>query len=308
MKDIYYILYNKINKTLNIIEKNKIIEKDLNNNIKDIIDLKNQKLTSYKQLLCGHIKNKIIITGFYDGYVYVFGKNNSIEEIRMSNNLIVLRDMSLITALEINKSEKEIYLGTKKGGIIIYKVTHHNNIVFETLIHHNLKRINYINVNNKLNIFISCSEDCFINLYLCNTFELVGSIYDKCKCDYVFLFHSSLPSFCTFSNSNSKFKCYTLNCKEINLNDFDEENTIVEIENEQIYSPTVITYKLKDYLVYVSNYKQIVIRKSPYMLINRIVSINYENLLFTSIKEINKYIYIIIASRNNNNIDIYKLK
>ena len=308
MKDIYYILYNKINKTLNIIEKNKIIEKDLNNNIKDIIDLKNQKLTSYKKLLCGHIKNKIIITGFYDGYVYVFGKNNSIEEIRMSNNLIALRDMSLITALEINKFENEMYLGTKKGGILIYKVKN-NDIIFDNLIHHNLKRINYINVNYKLKIFISCSEDCFINLYLCKTYELVGSIYDKCKCDYVFLFNSPLPSICTFSNSNSKFKCYTLNCREINLTDFDEENQIIEINNEQIYSPTVITFKLKDYLVYVSNYKQIIIRKSPYMLITNIFSINYENLLFTSIKETNLYIIIIIiSSNNNNNIDIYKIK
>ena len=232
--------------------------------------MKNQKLTSYKQLLCGHIKNKIIITGFYDGYVYVFAKNNSIEEIRMSNNLIALRDMSLITALEINKFENEMYLGTKKGGILIYKVKN-NDIIFDNLIHHNLKRINYINVNYKLKIFISSSEDCFINLYLCKTYELVGSIYDKCKCDYVFLFNSPLPSICTFSNSNSKFKCYTLNCREINLTDFDEENQIIEINNEQIYSPTVITFKLKDYLVYVSNYNKINIIKSTYMLITNIL-------------------------------------
>ena len=308
MKDLSYILFNTINKSLNLIEKNEIIEKDFNNKSKVIINFKKFKLLSYKKLLCGKIKNKFIITGFYDGLVYVFGKNNSLEEIRMSNNLITLRDMSLITVLEINKSENEIYLGTKKGGIIIYKVKNNDNISFKTLLHYNLKRINYINVNDKLKIFISCSEDCFINLFLCNTFEFVGSIYDKCKCDYVFLFNSPLPSFCTFSFLNSKFKCYTLNCNKIDLKDFDEENKIVEINNEQIYSPTVVTFKLKDYLIYVSNYKQIVIRKSPYLQMVKIFQINYENLLFTHIKETNQNVYVIIISKNNKNIDIYKLK
>ena len=294
-------MFNSLNQNIQFVKKENIIEKDKNNNIIYQINYSNNKLSSFKKLLCGQIKDIFIITGFYNGFVFIFGKNEN-EEIRSKNPIINSRDMSMITALEINKKETEIYLGTKKGSIIIYrykkeKKDKNESLIFHRMIHNNIKRINYINSNDKLNLFISCSEDGFINLYLYLTCELIGSIYNKVKCDYVFLFNSPLPSFTTFSNSNSKFNCYTINGNEIDLKDFDIQNKIIEIPNERIYSPLIITNKFKDYLIYISNRKEIVIRRAPYMENIRSIFIKYDNLLLSSIKYINNNIYVAVTSK-----------
>ena len=301
IKDVYFIMFNSLNQNIQFVKKENIIEKDKNNNIIYQINYSNNKLSSFKKLLCGQIKDIFIITGFYNGFVFIFGKNEN-EEIRSKNPIINSRDMSMITALEINKKETEIYLGTKKGSIIIYrykkeKKDKNESLIFHRMIHNNIKRINYINSNDKLNLFISCSEDGFINLYLYLTCELIGSIYNKVKCDYVFLFNSPLPSFTTFSNSNSKFNCYTINGNEIDLKDFDIQNKIIEIPNERIYSPLIITNKFKDYLIYISNRKEIVIRRAPYMEYIRSIFIKFDNLLLTSIKYINNNIYVAVTSK-----------
>ena len=312
MNDIYHLMFNPANQNLQFVKKSQIIEKDTNNNgiVQQPINYSNQKITSYKKLLCGQIRDKYIITGFYDGLVYIFGQNNYSEEIRMNNSNITSRDMSMITALEINKKENEIYLGTKKGGIIVYRYStkekkKDSNIIFHKMIHYNFKRINYINTNEQLKMFISCSEDGFINLYLSTSCELVGSVYNEIKSDYIFLFSSPLPSFCIYSNADSKFICYSINGREINLKEFEEKHEIEEVEKEKIFSPTVITNKFRDYLVYVNNKKEIVIRKSPYMDNIRNISIKNDYLLFSSIREINNNICVVVA--NNESIEIYKL-
>ena len=54
-----------------------------------------------------------------------------------------------------------------------------------------------------------------------------------------------------------------------------------------------------------NNKKEIVIRKSPYMDNIRNINIKNDYLLFSSIREINNNICVVVA--NNESIEIYKL-
>ena len=304
------IIFNKVNNSIQYIKSNQIIEKDLNNIFISQINLK--KITSYKKLFCNCVQDKYIITGFYNGEVLVYGNNNYFEEIRMKNTIITSRDKSMISALEINKKTTLLFLGTIKGSIIIYNIKKNNLnekrkdiFTYSKMIHNNCKRINYICSNDNLKMFISCAEDGFINLYLMNSYDLVGSVFDKIKCDYVFLFNTPIPSFSTFSNSTCKFNCYTLNGNSIDLKDFDEENKIIEYQNEKIFNPIIVTNKFRDFLIYLSDKREIVIRRAPYMENIKNIAIKDENVLLTSIKEGNNNIYIVIFS--NGSIQIYTI-
>ena len=44
-------------------------------------------------------------------------------------------------------------------------------------------------------MFITCFEDGFINLFTFPKCDLVNSIYDIIKCEYVFLFNFPIPYF-----------------------------------------------------------------------------------------------------------------
>ena len=304
------IIFNKVNNSIQYIKSNQIIEKDLNNIFISQINLK--KITSYKKLFCNCVQDKYIITGFYNGEVLVYGNNNYFEEIRMKNTIITSRDKSMISALEINKKTTLLFLGTIKGSIIIYNIKKNNLnekrkdiFTYSKMIHNNCKRINYICSNDNLKMFISCAEDGFINLYLMNSYDLVGSVFNKIKCDYVFLFNTPIPSFSTFSNSTCKFNCYTLNGNSIDLKDFDEENKIIEYQNEKIFNPIIVTNKFRDFLIYLSDKREIVIRRAPYMENIKNIAIKDENVLLTSIKEGNNNIYIVIFS--NGSIQIYTI-
>ena len=269
-----------------------------NNSIQEEIKISQNNFSSYKKFLYNENDNFIIITGFYDGCVYLINKiKKGIEEIRIKNKKISIYDKSLITAMEINKNENIIYLGTNKGRIIIYYFQN-NKCEYYKMLRNNTKRINYINSNDILNMFISCSEDGFINLFTSPKCDLVNSIYDNNICDYVFLFNFPIPSISTFSNSNSKFTCYTLNGNEIYLNDL-EVNINTNINNEIIDNPIIITNKFNDYLIYISNGINIIIRKAPYLNIifqQNFSSIN--NVLFSSVKEINNIIHCIIFQKD----------
>ena len=92
--------------------------------------------------------------------------------------------------------------------------------------------------------------------------------------------------------------CYTLNGNEIYLNDL-EVNVNTHIQNEIIYNPITITNKFNDYLIYISNGINIIIRKAPYLNIifqQKLPSNN--TLLFSSIKEINNCIHCIIVQKD----------
>ena len=290
-----YIYKNEIH----LIKDNSMVLVNIFNNTQEEIAIFQNLFYPYKKFLYFENEICIIITGFYNGCVYIKYKNRKeIEEIRIKNKKISDYDKSLITAMEINKKEKILFLGTNKGSIIIYYTHKNSKFDYYKMLRNNTKRINYINSNDILNMFITSSEDGFINLFTFPKCDLVNSIYDINKCDYVFLFNYPIPSFSTFSNSNSRFLCYTLNGNEIHLNDL-EVNVNTYIAHELILSPNIITNKFNDYLIYISNDSSIIIRKAPYLnIIYQQNVYNNNDILFSSIKEINNCIHCIIFNKD----------
>ena len=72
---------------------------------------------------------------------------------------------NIITALTISQNEKYLFMGNECGRIIIYIIKKVLLKVHKTFTAHN-KGVKYINDNNILNVFIFCSDDCYVNIYI----------------------------------------------------------------------------------------------------------------------------------------------
>ena len=80
---------------------------------------------------------------------------------------------------------------------------------FKTIICYHTKRINYINSNSNLQLFIDCSCDGFINIYTITNFTLINSIHiisHEFLVDIVILSSFPLPSFLIYSKKKKNFK------------------------------------------------------------------------------------------------------
>ena len=133
----------------------------------------------------------------------------------MNENIV---DKSLFSIIYVDKNEDNLYIGTENGSLIIYnmeEIIQKDGLDYPKYFLHHSKKINFINVNNDLNMLIDCSDDGYINLYTLPKMELVNSIYREDIIYNVFLSSSPLPSFITFSNKKF-FDCYNINCENIN--------------------------------------------------------------------------------------------
>ena len=261
----------------------------------------------YKDLLVLSLNNNLffIITGFINGDIYFLqikedinlkkgninnNNNNNIVEIRSENPLISKRDNSIITCIEIDKDEEFIYAGTQMGSIIIYKFIN-SKIQFFALKNNHTDRINYINSNVRLNMFIDCSSDGYINLYIMPKVQLIRSIYYSYEIfiDFVFLSSSPLPSFILHTNKNS-FICYSINGEKL---DSVPEKDIKE--NPYMISPIVYyNNDFMDYLIYGTGNNYLRIRKFPYM--NLIYEIKFEQNILKN-QSINHIKFILISKK-----------
>ena len=246
----------------------------------------------YRDLLIITIKDNsiFIITGFIDGSILLIkNEDNKKEikqynEIRLSNPLISKKDNSLITCITKDEDDEFIYVGTQNGSIIIYKnenlLSNNDSISFFKIINNHTKPIIHIHSNSKLNMFIDCSSDCYINIYTMPKVELIKSIYSDNSfklINYVFLSSSPLPSFIFYTNKNM-FNCYNINGELLDI--ISEENIG---NNPHMISPIFITdSNFMDYLIYGTINNYVIIRKFPYMNLIKYVFLK-QNLLIESL-------------------------
>ena len=289
------------------------------------INKKFEKNAEYKLIMKQIFKGSyFIITGLYDGELYILkniNKNASKKEEKEKknnenfNNLIIESfDKSLITCLDIDKEEKYIIYGTRKGSLVIYSLNYSSfreGKKFINLIKffpsHTGFSINYININSDLNLFIDCAYDGYAHIYTLPKCSLIRSIYvDKSNfsVDYAFLSAQPLPCIILYSNQKYNFKCFSINGNELKINNNDyDSNLIKEGKNDKdnfddtgMSSPIVFTdSQFNDYLAYILDKKYILIKKFPNM--ENIVMINpspgkEEILTNISISYDLKYLYI----------------
>ena len=318
------ILQNDFEKIKVFFNENKNINCD-SKSFSKIFNEENKKYL-YKKLLILSYRNNtyFIITGFINGNIYLVkineinnNKENKIkEEIRIKEPLISKKDKSPISCIEIDKEEEFIYAGTEKGSIIIYQIIY-PKITFLTIKKNHFDKINYINSNIRLNMFIDCSLDGYIHLYIMPKVQLIRSIYyfnnsNIDFIDYTFLSSSPLPSFILHNNKN-EFISYSINGEKLNtINDYINE------DKSFIVSPFVLNGNdFMDYLIYANRNNYLYIRKFPLMNLIKIIkleqneiinsSLYFEKIKFKPVKFIqiskNKlFIYVIFDYSNNINI------
>ncbi len=309
----------------NDFEKIKVIFYENKNNYCDsksfskIFNESNKKYL-YKKLLISSFKNNsyFIITGFLNGNINLVIKKEKKKEIeiRINDPLISKRDKSPISCIEIDKDEEFIYAGTEKGSIIIYQIID-PQIAFFSMKKNHFDKINYINSNIRLNMFIDCSLDGFIHLYIMPKVQLIRSIYyfnnsNIDFIDYAFLSSSPLPSFILHNNKNEIIS-YSINGdKLIVINDYIKE------DKSFIVSPFVFNGNdFMDYLIYGNENNNLYIRKFPLMNLIRIIKleqneiinsslyfekIKYKPVKFIQISKNKLFIYAIFDYSNNINV------
>ena len=212
---------------------------------------------------------KIIIT---DSFLLnlIISKENLISIYNKTNRIQNIPNTNIITILIISQNEEYLFLGTKSGRIIIYLIKDTINIYKKFTAHD--KQVNYINDNKILNMFISCSDDCFINVYLLPDVELVRvlKINNNIIPDYAFLSSSPLPSIVIYSNIQEKFLCFSLNGKFFHEKDRKDEDLFNSkkknntIKKRFKFPSTERLIDFNDYLIYFEG-ERIIFRKFPLM-------------------------------------------
>ena len=271
----------------------------------------------YKLIVKQIFDNEIyVITGLFDGKLHLYINTNKINiqdkkfEYPLDKENIIL-DKSVITALAIDKDEKYIIYGTKKGSIVIYtierNVKNFNKLSTYFQSHPDFS-INYISINSDLNLFADCAYDGYVNIYSLPKYKLIRSIYINpinkniiFNLDFVFLSAQPLASVVVYSNEASNFKSFSINGNEqyIEKNSSEKNDGILT----GMISPIIFTDSLfNDYLLYIMYNKTILISKFPSMQITAFIKpkIN-ENVYLTNlcITADLKYIYVLDEFNNS---------
>ena len=274
--------------------------------------------------------NLILLAGFYNGEAYLFSpdKNHNLKNAyRHSKNkmydilLLNYFKKGYITSLEVSQDEKYIISGNNKGTLVVVELLNMNNItnvsnaeystrLIKTISSHSGCSINSISINTDLNLFGDCSYDNFIHIYTLPKCDKIISIYNKDPLfypDFIFLSAQPLSSIILYSNKTTKFKSYSINGYDINIEKNDvnllNESKYKNKNFENMISPIIFTNShFNDFLIYVFRYQYILLRKTP--LMDLVFKINFNENEFISkinISLMKEYIYAV----DNNNKKVY---
>ena len=302
-------------------------------NYKDLSDIFSQNNISKLIIKYLYKSNIFLITGFYNGNLYIIESNpklnnlnsNIISKVSQEDQALLQNyGKGIITSLEISKDEKYIIYGNNKGTLVViefdYNIYLENNEnkkylkILNIISSHSGFNINSIFVNSDLNLYADCSNDNYIHIYTLPQCEKINSIYIEnttFKIDYIFLSSQPLASIILYSNKLFKFKCYSINGHDLNV-DQNDQNIYNELKikncSEPMISPIIFTDSaFIDYLLYVFGYQFILLRKTPLMDI--VFKIKFEGNEFISMINISLYkecIYIV--DNNNKKVHVVKYK
>ena len=196
-------------------------------------------------------ENKKIYLKIPKKKIFKFDNNNNqfyiinFESNQINKKVFKIDDMKIcdmqFTSIDIYNYKKDIFFlicGTDDGTTLIYNCKINYKKGLYKIFNNHSTKINYINANNNLNMFIDCSEDGYINLYTLPKAKLIRSIR-KIGIEYVFLTSSPLIGFVAISYN--KIYMYTINGLEVTYID-----KLINIKEPFI----IHDEEFNDYLVY----------------------------------------------------------
>ena len=156
-----------------------------------------------------------------------------------------------ISAWEIIEQKNYLLIGNSNGELIIFKYTKYERNLFDNLINLKFKKkvINHTNsivsiyYNDDLNLFITFSLDCYINIYTID-FKLLNSFKDEenfknepSKNSFAYLISHPIPSIIIYNHP--LLLSYCLN---VGLNEF--SNKVIKINVEEPFEKSIIVKDL----------------------------------------------------------------
>ena len=191
-----------------------------------------------------------------------------------------LEDEAKISVIKSDdNNEKFLYIGTNNGKLFIYKINKNTEEINEILEYYTLftdhnSSINDIYVDTKLNILATISSDKTCNLYTYPELKLfrVLSLHQLNSLDNIFISNMPLASIIIYSKEDSMFYAFTINGSFI----LKKKNMFKEIYNPKI-SKDVYG---RDYLIYGTKYKVIVIARLPLFTKEECIEIKNDNYNF----------------------------
>ena len=264
-QDKLYFFYNT---NLIIEEKisNSIFDKEYSEEIIDFRQLKPtlNKMSDYyflpymntnKNIKIIKEGNIIIMGGYYDGKLIVIMKEIENKTL-VQNEITPFKDESPITTLNVDKDEEYLFVGNSFGNVCVIQITGNNikewKILF--LINDQLNSISHIDSNSELNVWASASIDGYINIYTLPNCKLTNSFKVPINntVNYIFICDCPLPSIIIIFQED--IYLYSINGFKI----------FYQKEYSNINNPIVIKDFIRnDYLAYVINNKEIIIRNIP---------------------------------------------
>ena len=251
-----------------------------NNNYPNIIEEDFDLLTEIdkEQPITSILNGKYLIKGGYHDSKFMIHETFHVYTNKFI--YIYLEDETKINVIKSDgEEEKFLYIGTTNGKLFVYKINKNTGNINDILKYHTLlidhnKSLNDIYIDTKLNILATVSSDKTCNIYTYPDLKLfrVISLHELNSLDNVFISNMPLPSIIIYSKTDTLFYSFTINGSFI----LKKKNMFKEI-----YSPKISKDVYgRDYLIYGTKYRAIVITRLPLFTKEEYIEIKNDNYNF----------------------------
>ena len=251
-----------------------------NNNYPNIIEEDFDLLTEIdkEQPITSILNGKYLIKGGYHDSKFMIHETFHVYKNKFI--YIYLEDETKINVIKSDgEEEKFLYIGTTNGKLFVYKINKNTDNINDILKYHTLlidhnKSLNDIYIDTKLNILATVSSDKTCNIYTYPDLKLfrVISLHELNSLDNVFISNMPLPSIIIYSKTDTLFYSFTINGSFI----LKKKNMFKEI-----YSPKISKDVYgRDYLIYGTKYRAIVITRLPLFTKEEYIEIKNDNYNF----------------------------
>ena len=234
--------------------------------------------------------NYIALGGFWNGNILIhklddFGSKK--DKSQKNINIISTNDISPITHMIIDLSETFVICANKIGTIYIFKINKDNKgyWTLHKTIQDNQREITSIDLNENLNVFVTCDKEGYINLYTLPNCKLINSYKLNEK---------------IFQNNNPNCNNETRTGSNITIN-----NSLNSLYADQVI---IFNSPLASLIFYIKSRKSLCVFSINFHFIKEI-SLRYE-IVPNGIKKYTDYFskdYLFIYNSNDKTIDVYDL-
>jgi len=237
--------------------------------------------------------NYIALGGFWNGEIIINKLDDNDKGKKNKNlkyiNIVSTGKMSPINIMKIDESESFVICSNKMGCVFIYTINKNFKLEWNLfkIIHDNQKEITSLDLNENLNIFITCDKDGFNNLYTFPQCKLFNSYKLK---------ENQLPSNTSLNDNNT-------------LVTRSESNNNLNLTQNEMYADIVIISHnpLPCIIFYIHAKKCLCVFSINFHFINAKYNIE---VVPNGIKKYSDYFrkdYLFIYNKNLKQIDIYDI-